>query len=227
MRNIIKISLVTIFVVFSFSYCSKEQFNGTSVASGYVYLVNSNLSNSPILLKNQVLYINTGSDTGSYFFQTTTDSSGHFVIPYLDIKKTYILFSHYINNGVYYSGSCAVSFSGVNSLNLSYPLQNIKTEIELHFQDSLGNFFPNFPFRMYTSRLLAVDDFAGDTVVKYAYVNSKSDTNGVYMVYNPPSVPKYYYIVSKNTKFNIYTFDSIHYFNGGDSTHHIVTIRSL
>ena len=174
------------------SSCDKEkQFSGMVVLSGNVQLVDTAEFAAP--LPGITLYLNTGSDTTTYEWQTQCDSTGKFTIPSLDQNTPYVLFTQYSKNGLMYSGAIKFKTGGSNTFNTIlnvYPV--VYNELALSFVDSVKGLIPNLPFRVYSSRTAATVDS-----IKYAVLSARSNGNGYYYQYN--FTPGYYYIVAHDT----------------------------
>ncbi|HMG15668.1 MAG TPA: hypothetical protein VK590_09485 [Saprospiraceae bacterium] len=191
-RNFFFILLVSLFVFFS--SCEKNEYNslsGNITLSGYANQVDSFSNLPPIPIVGQKVYLNTGSDTSSYIFQTTTDSVGVFNIPALKDNHPYVLFCRFIKNNTEYAG--AIKFKGAASNSSIHVILNVYPShyngMSILFTDGNGGAVPNLPFRLYTSRIMAEYDS-----LSYAYTKTTTSINGRFNRYNVSSAK--YYVVS-------------------------------
>lgn len=191
-----KLCLYVIFVVGTclLSSCEKNEYNslnGNITLAGHAYIADT-LNGLPVgPLVGQKIYLNTGSDTSTYIFQTNTDSTGMFLIPSLSNNKKYIVFSKFIRNSIEFSGAQAINGGAVNeTIRISFNVYpSYFNGMSILFTDSLGGLIPNLPFRIYNSRVAAAFDS-----VQYAFANTKSDINGLYNIFNVNPIK--YYVVS-------------------------------
>jgi hypothetical protein len=198
MKSIARHMLIVILPALFWSSCSPDKysgFTGNITLKGSAYIVDTNSNASPIPLAGQPIYLGTGSDTSTYLYQCKTDSAGEFSISSLTNKSSYTLFTHFVIDGTEYTGS--------QSFKLDNPPNNVKTitlnvepiyqnGMSILFTDVYGGAIANLPFRLYTSRLVALVDST-----KYAFVNTTADINGRFAKYNIPT--GWYYVVSRDT----------------------------
>lgn len=179
--------------------CYKDKYTGFSgdvILKGSAYIVDSTISSVPVPLAGRRLFLATDRDTSTYLYQCNTDSAGQFIISSLKDKSDYTLFTHFVGNGTEYAG--AISFTAAGSG--TSKTMTITLDVTPHYQNGMsilitdiyGGPLSNLPFRIYTSRLIALVDST-----QYAYVNSKTNANGRFAQYNIPT--GWYYIVSKDT----------------------------
>jgi hypothetical protein len=214
-RNVVIASLWGL--LFFVSSCDKErQFSGTVVLTGNVQLVDT--AEFATALPGLTVYLNSGSDTTSYEWQTQCDSTGKFTIPSLDQNTPYVVFTQYSKNGLIYSGAFKFKTGGSNTFNVSldiYPV--VYNELMLSFVDSVKGLIPNLPFRVYSSRTAATVDS-----IKYAVLSAHSNSNGYYYQYN--FTPGYYYIVAHDTLNGVSraAFDSLNVGKSGNAPLQVV-----
>ncbi len=190
--------LYSICVLFSMSLitCSKDkysQYRGDATLSGYLYLAD-NIRSSPVTpVAGERVFLTLGNDTSHYETLVNADSAGMFsfynIAPYND----FTLFARFLKNGITYNGSTHVEKSNNNNVvtTLSvYP--NYVNGMSILFNDAMGGAIANLPFRLYTTRVIALVDSA-----RYAFADVKSDSYGLYNRYNIN--PGNYYIVSRDT----------------------------
>ena len=140
------------------SSCDKyKNFTGSVTVIGTLQLSDSTVSMLPVPVPGQTVYVNTGGDTGTYEYQTTTDSLGTFVIPALKHGITVTLFTRFSKNGMAYYGVLAFTTGAAAPVVLTvYP--KYTNGIGLGFMDAFGSYVANLPFRLYTSRTAALVD---------------------------------------------------------------------
>jgi hypothetical protein len=118
---------------------------------------------------------------------------GAFSIPALKNDQPYVLFSRFTKNNTEYAG--AVKFQGGEPNGMIRVVLNVYPSyyngMSVLFTDLAGGAIPNLPFRLYTSRVMAVYDS-----LAYAYVNTTSSINGRYNRYNL-NAAKYYVVSSQ------------------------------
>ena len=174
--------------------CTKDyrSLSGDITLTGYAYIADTINNLPPSPLAGQKFYLNAGGDTGSYIYQGITDSIGRFSIQSLVKKSTYVLFTRFVKNNTEYSG--AAMFEGKNVQNNTPLILNVypihSNGMALLFTDLSGGFIPNLPFRIYTSRLMALSDS-----VNYSFANTSSSLNGRYNIFDINPIK--YYVVSK------------------------------
>jgi hypothetical protein len=183
-----------VIVLFSVACNKYKSFNGEGTITGYAYLADSITDGLPVPLTNQTVYLNTGGDTSSYFYQVKTDQAGFFSISSLSGEKDYILFTRLLKNDIEYKGAVKVPGSDVSktgkvTLNV-YP--SYINGMSVLFTDTLGGIFPGLPFRIYNSRLAATADS-----VKYAFADTLTSTKGLFSIFNIK--PAKYYFVAKES----------------------------
>jgi hypothetical protein len=182
-------------IIFSlFAACKKKNYsnkydalNGNLRVTGKALLAFPGSSYIPSLLANVPIYLNDGNDTVNHIYQTTTDSTGKYSIPFLKKEHTYTIFTRFIRNGILYAGSANFK-----------PYGDIVKDIEVFPQytngfaitvkDSLGGIVPKLHLRLYTSKIAALNDYAKDVVA-----DTITDQNGQFIKYNV--TPLMYYVL--------------------------------
>jgi hypothetical protein len=205
MKNYMVVVIVITFL--TLISCKKDYraLTGDVTLAGYAYLADTNSNLPPSPLAAQKIYLNKGTDTSSYIFQGVTDSIGQFSMHSLDEETEYVVFSRFVKNNTEYAG--AIYFKGMDIrskrvvLNV-YPVY--RNGMSLLFTDVPGGYIPNLPFRLYTSRVMAVSDS-----ITYAFASATSSPTGQYNRYDIPATE--YYVVSKLSVggLNLAIFDSI------------------
>jgi hypothetical protein len=185
-------SLSSLVILFSCEKNHYKELAGDNTLAGHAFIVDTLNNVPPAAIVNQKIYLNTGSDTSSYIFQTITDSVGAFSIPSLQDDKPYIVFTRFIKVGVEYTGAARVVGGAINHT-ITVTLNVYRSSgngLSILFTDGSGGPLGNFHFRLYTSRTMAVNDSA-----RYAFNDTVTSAAGMYTRYNIPAAK--YYIVGR------------------------------
>ena len=174
--------------------CRKDGYdsvNGSLVVSGRVLLIDT-VSRVPTkILPAQTVYVNTGSDSSTYLFKVSPDSSGVYAIPFLKRNQSYTLFTRYAVGQERYEGVAQIRTSSNDAVELDIAVYRQFTNgLALRFTDSLAGPLPGLAFRMYSSRVAAQFDSTA-----YAVANTRADQEGSYYRLDLPAA--HYYVVAK------------------------------
>ncbi|WP_448635176.1 hypothetical protein [Pedobacter panaciterrae] len=111
--DILKRHVFIVMLMIMLSACNRYKGIEDHQIYGYAYLKDS-LDIQPQKPFNGIIYLNRGSDTTNYLFQTKTDSLGKFSFQSMG-KQAAVIYSRFIKNGTEYVGQIRLDESN-NSL---------------------------------------------------------------------------------------------------------------
>jgi hypothetical protein len=163
----------------SVAACNKYADVTNSQMTGHVYIKDP-LSNAIVVpAKGVTIYLNSGTDTTSYILQTTTDSVGYYSLPSFGAGQA-TLYTRFVVNNAEYRGAVAIPpqfFASNQQMDLDVSPVYVNG-VGITFENN-GGPIPNYPFRLYTSKVAAMSDS-----VRFANVNTKTNSTGQYIQYN-------------------------------------------
>jgi hypothetical protein len=214
MNSICKKLLAYTAVAIIVASCTKPENtdNGTGMIQGHAFYVDSTLSTVPKPLKNKTIFLEGGTNNTP---PVTTDSTGYFSFPYLK-GCYYKLYATYYNGAKMFSGNDTINLnSGQNRIIPAFYLLPSDTVITFVFQDNLRNPLARVPFSIFTNPTFAAIDST-----RYALLNAKSDSIGLYKAYNLPKFT--YYITSRiQIGLTLYSADQTVTYSGANQTYTI------
>ncbi|PZF71878.1 hypothetical protein DN068_17645 [Taibaiella soli] len=178
----------------AFFSCNKyAAYSGTGKITGYIKMIDETTSSipSPLGAVTVFLHNNKSNVTSSYEYETVTDDAGYFSVSNLDSKASMRVFVRFTKDGVEYASDTTVTVENAGLITM-YVRPKYTNGLVLHFSDSTGGSFSNVAFRIYTSGIAASMDSSA-----YAFINTRSDSDGNYRVFNLQ--PQIYYIVAKDS----------------------------
>lgn len=171
--------IILVFGVTVLTACNKYK-NVTNIQlSGYVYIHDTLNSSVPIPMSKEPVFIGNGTDTVSYILQSMTDTAGYYSVAYFGQQQG-VVYTRFSKGNTEFIGKNTLK--GTTNRYFQANLQVYPVYINglaIIMTDPHGGPVSNYPIRLYTNLSAAMTDST-----QFAYVNTKTGTNGRYTQYN-------------------------------------------